>query len=123
MPTLDVTDLLLDPDFATTGLICIRNAEKVGEDGIAVQTPAQTTFTGVVTAGKGAVLVRQDGSSRTQDNILVHTTFRLRVSGAVYAADIVVFGGNQYTVSQVNDYSTYGRGFVAATCDLIPLTD
>ena len=122
MPTLDVTDLVLDPDFATTGLICIRSVEVVGEDGVAVQTPAQTPFTGVVTQGKGAKLDRLDGSSRTEDSILIHTPFVLRVSGVGYAADVVLWNGARYTVSQVNDYSTFGRGFVAATCDLQPLT-
>jgi hypothetical protein len=123
VPNLDVTDLLLDPDFATAGLICLRSQEVVGQDGVAVQTPAQQTFTGVVTAGKGAVLDRLDGASRTRDSILIHTTFRLRVSAAGYAADVVIWQGNRYTVSQVNDYSTFGRGFVAATCDLQALTD
>ena len=122
MPTLDVSDLVLDPDFATTGLIRVRSSEVVGADGIAVQTPAQTTFTGVVTQGSGAVLERLDGSSRARDSILIHTIYPLRESAAGYSADIVIWNGVSYTVSKVNDYSTFGRGFVAATCDRIPLT-
>jgi hypothetical protein len=36
-------------------------------------------------------------------------------------ADLVVWKGARYTVVNVDDYSHFGAGFVAATCDLIPV--
>lgn len=36
-------------------------------------------------------------------------------------ADIATWQGRDYTAANVNDYSHFGRGFVAASCDLLPL--
>lgn len=122
MPLLDVTDVLLDPDFLDTSPMCLRNAQAVGNDGIAVNTPVQTPFFGVVTSLNGSVLQRVAEGSRITDTITVHTPFRLIAGQVGFDADVVLWGGLHWTVTNVNDYSRYGRGFVAATCTLKELT-
>jgi hypothetical protein len=123
MPSFDVSDILLDPEWMTTNLVCVRSTETVGANGIGVETIKNTTFAGVVTSDQGDVLSRLEGSSRTAGNVLIHTRFVLRESHEGNAADMVIWNGVKYTVSKVNDYSSYGRGFVAATCDLLPMSD
>ncbi|MBV8159133.1 MAG: hypothetical protein JO278_15845 [Dyella sp.] len=122
MPLLDVSDILFDPDFADLTLTVTRNAQTVGNDGIAVDTPTTTPFVGVVTSSTGSVLHRVAEGARISDTILIHTRFKLIDGQAGYDADIVNWQGLQWTVTNVNDYSTYGRGFVAATCTLKQLS-
>lgn len=122
MPRLDVSEILLDPDFVTLGLICKRNAIVVGVDGMAVQQQTIKTFAGVVTNDRGDMLRRLIEGERIEGSINIHTRFVLRAGTPGYSADIVTWLGNDYTVTSIADYSTWGRGFVAANCTLIPLS-
>ncbi|CAJ0701584.1 hypothetical protein LMG19089_02875 [Ralstonia edaphis] len=122
MPFLDVTDVLLDPDFLDTTLSVTRNAQTIGNDGIAVDTPTTTGFFGVVTSLNGSVLQRVAEGAHIEDTITIHTPFKLIDGQAGYDADVVNWQGLQWTVTNVNDYSTYGRGFVAATCTMKQLS-
>lgn len=117
MPFLDVSDVLLDPDFADTNLICERNAQSIGNDGVAVNVTTMETFTGVVTAFKGDLTnIRPDGAY-VAGSIQIYTVFKLRMAGADVSPDIVTARGKRYTVKDIGDYSTYGSGFVWAICE------
>ncbi len=122
MPFLDVTDVLLDPDFLDTTLSVTRNAQTVTDGGIAVDAPTTTGFYGVVTSLNGSVLQRVAEGAHIEDTITIHTPFKLIAGQAGYDADVVNWQGLQWTVTNVNDYSTYGRGFVAATCTMKQLS-
>jgi len=122
MPQLDVSDVLLDPDFIDKSLICNRMAQTVGNDGIAVDTPTSMPFSGVVTNDTGDILMREAQGERLEGSITIHSKFRLTDGTNSYSADQVVWLGATYTVTRVANWSTYGRGFVAATCDLVPLS-
>ena len=127
MPAFDMSDILLDPDLVELDLVCTRNAQTVGDDGIASIT--STTFTsqsippffGVVTAVKGSELDRNADGERITGSILIVTPFRLIDGKTGFTADIVTWDGNQYTVTNVQKYSKYGSGFVEAACELRPL--
>jgi galactose-6-phosphate isomerase len=114
MALLDVSDVLLDPDFADS-LQCERITKTVGDDGIAVETKISKRFGGVVTNDTGDKLRRLAEGECVEGNILVHCRFKLQTG------DIVLFMARRYTVSALLDWSHFGRGFNAATCDLIPL--
>ena len=122
MAQLDVTDILADPDFMDTGLECERLTQTITGDGLAVNTPTILPFSAVVTSDKGDMLVRLATGERAEGSITVHTRFTLNDGSTGQTADIVRWRGRRYTVTLVNDYSHFGRGFVAATCDLIPLS-
>lgn len=122
MALLDVSDILLDPDFMDRGLICNRMTQSVDDRGRAHNAVTGTPFAAVVTSNSGDVLARGADGSRITGSITLHTRFRLRDGGDGADADEVVWQGRTYTVSAVNDYSHFGRGFVAATCDLKPLS-
>ena len=121
MALLDVSEILLDPDFMDIGLTCTRSVQTVGDNGRPSVTETVTPFAGVVTSDKGDILERLAGAERKKGSILIHTIFQLTAGSGDTAADIVTWRGKQYTVSNVNDYAHFGRGFVCATCDLLPL--
>lgn len=121
MPLLDVSEVLLDPDFADS-LVCTRQSQTVGNDGMAVNTTTDTDFVGVVTAASGNNLVRTPEGAYTTGDLCIVTPYRLRTSATGDGvADVVTWNGARYTVTQVNDYSRYGAGFVWAVADIIPL--
>ncbi|OWT69215.1 MULTISPECIES: hypothetical protein [unclassified Achromobacter] len=120
MPFLDVTDVLLDPDFFDS-LVCTRNVQTVGDDGLATNVGTDTPFIGVVTSDSGDILERMATGSRVKGSILVCTKFRLVESAPGIDADVVTWDGSRYTVTNVNNYSRYGAGFVEAYCTLIPV--
>lgn len=121
MAFLDVSDILNDPDFMDTGLVCERNIQSIGEDGMAVNGQTLLKFSGVVTSDNGDLLERGGDGERIKGNINIHTRFPLDDGNSINGADIVQWKGRRYTVTVVNDWSHFGRGFVVATCDLIPL--
>jgi len=122
MALLDVTDVLLDPDFMDTGLVCERIAQTVNDDGMGVNTTTLTPFAAVVTNDSGDILERIAAGERIKGSITLHTKFSLQDGANGLTADVVRWKGRRYTVSNVADYSHFGRGFVAANCDLIPLS-
>jgi galactose-6-phosphate isomerase len=122
MPLLDVSDVLLDPEFMDLTLSVTRNAQTVGNDGIAVLSSTTTPFFGVVTSLNGSVLTRVAEGERISDTITIHTKFKLIDGQSGYDADVVNWQGLQWTVTNVNDYSTWGAGFVTATCTLKQLS-
>lgn len=122
MPLLDCSDVLLDPDFCDTTLVCQRNVQGVDDSGRGYVKSSNTRFAGVVTSDKGELLQRGAVGEHATDNISVITRFKLRNAGIGADADIVQWNGKRYTVTKVNDYSTYGLGFIEAVCEMIPLS-
>jgi galactose-6-phosphate isomerase len=121
MPLLDVAEILLDPDFVDS-LVCARNTQTVNDSGIATDTAATIPFYGVVTNNSGDLLLRLAEGSRISGSITVHSQFLLQAGSDGQDADIVTWNGRQYTVTNVGDWSRFGRGFTAANCELIPLS-
>jgi hypothetical protein len=123
MPTLDVSDVLDDPDFADDSLICLRNSQTMGSDGRVVSTPpVLIPFSGVVTAMGGQELLRKPDGEYNRATISVITRFTLYTGKPALSADVIQWGGNTYTVVQIDDYSRYGSGFVQATAELRELS-
>ena len=122
MARIDVSDLLLDPDFADTGIICERSSQIIGEDGIARNETKRIKFTGVVTPDTGDLLERLDEGERVKGRITIHSRFPLRDGAAGGSADIIVWKGKRSTVSRVSDLTNFGRGFTRASCDVIPFS-
>lgn len=122
MANLDVDDVLLDPDFFDSTLICTRLTQRVTTDGIARNSAVASGFSGVVFPKEGSALVRMPDGSRVHQTISIVTQFALQPQSINLAADLVTWQGNQYTVMHLDSYSNYGRGFVEATAELLPLS-
>ena len=122
MALLDVSDIVLDPDFADE-MICYRSTQTIGDNGRAINTdPQPLTFWGVVTEYDGDILERTAEGDRIRGSITVHSRFVLIEGSPSVTADIIEFRGRKYTVSKVDNYSHFGQGFIAAKCDLLPLS-
>jgi hypothetical protein len=122
VPRLDVSRVLLDPRFCDSTLQCERYTSSVDSNGRGVVGQTMVGFAGVITSDRGERLIRLPEGERASDTILVITRFKLRDAGTGVTADIVRWNGVRFTVVTVNDYSTYGRGFVEATCEMVPLS-
>lgn len=122
MPELDVNDVLLDPEFADTTLVCVRRTQTIDNHGVASEATTTIPFTGVVTSNAGDTLNVDENGTRIIGSILITTPFNLQMEGQNQGADHVRWNGREYIVDNLQDYSTYGRGFVIATCNLAPVT-
>ena len=121
MPQLDVSDVLLDPDFMYPGIICKRTEVIVGNNGRPQETTTSIPFNGVVTTNNGLNMDRRADGTLIKGAINIHTQFALTSGDAKTKADEITWKGKTYIVSQVLDNSHYGQGFIKATCELKPL--
>lgn len=120
MPTLDVTEVLLSPEFLDTTLVVKRSEQTVDNDGFAQNTVTQTQFAGVVTVDRSLEAKRMQAGQVINGAILIVTTYRLTSGNTGVDADIVTYRGREYRVTFVDPYTAYGAGFVQAHCELQP---
>ncbi|WP_416778192.1 head-tail adaptor [Xenorhabdus budapestensis] len=119
MPFLDMSDILLDPDFVDTSLVCHRNTQTTDEDGFTTNTAQSIPFAGVVTVDRALEARRMEAGQTISGAILIVTQFRLTQGQPGLDADIVTYQGRQYRVTFVDPYTAYGAGFVQAHCELM----
>lgn len=128
MPLIDVSDLLLDPDFAQA-LTIQRRVEVVGTNGRTTITP--TTISpapfGVIlpvdTAIGGNALERGSDQQHRGAALEVITKFRLQGPAPGFQPDVIVYDGNSYVVTIVNTLTRYGAGFMRAECSSMDSVD
>lgn len=120
MPTLDVTDVLFDPDFCDPTLIVTRNQQTVDHQGFASNTQVKKQFSGVVTVDRSLEARRMQAGQVITGAILVITTERLTQGQTERDADIVTYQNRDYRVTFADPYTAYGAGFVQAHCELLP---
>ena len=125
MPLLDVSDVLFDPDFMDTSLVCHRQVQTVDADNFTKNTPQDIPFSGVVTVDRSLEARRMMEGQKISGAILIVTQFRLTQgqpgtdSTPRLDADIVTYSGREYRVTFVDPYTRYGAGFVQAHCELV----
>jgi hypothetical protein len=119
MPLLDVTDILFDPDFCDTSLVCKRNWQATDCDGFTTNTEQISPFSGVVTVDRSLEARRMAAGQNITGAIFIATTFRLTQGQPGFDADIVIYQGREYRVTFVDPYTAYGAGFIQAHCELL----
>lgn len=125
MPQLDVTDVLLDPDFVDYSLVCHRQIQTMDEDNFPMNTAENVPFSGVVTVDRSLEARRMAAGQNIGGAILIVTQFRLTQGQPAgpdsprLDADIVTYNGRNYRVTFVDPYTSYGAGFVQAHCELV----
>lgn len=117
MPLLDVSDVLLDPDFADTVTV-YRQAVTVASTGRSTKVETTSTISAVVTPDRWATLQRQAEGANVSETITVITQFRLTAMVGDQDADEIVWNGKRYVVIAVGDCTRYGAGFVEASAAL-----
>lgn len=120
MPTLDVTDVLFDPDFCDPNLNFIRRETHIDEDGFVTTNEKTTSFSGVVTVDSSLEAQIRISGQLVSGRILIVTTTRLIAGETEKIGDIVTYQNRQYLVKFVDPYTAYGTGFVQAHCELMP---
>lgn len=121
MPLIDVSDLLVDPDFCEPVTI-YRRVQSVDTHGRSIISETSQTILAVVTAASANTLNRAPEGTRIEGAITVHSITPLAVATGSRDADELVWKGNRYVVTMLGDYSHYGQGFTVATCTLKPLS-
>lgn len=121
MPTLDVSDVLLDPDFMTKDLSCKRILLTIGDNGRPVKTEQTFQFSGVVTTNSGQNMDRRPDGTLIKDAITIHTKTPLTAGSKDQQADEITWKGKTYYVVQVLDNKHYGSGFNKVICDIKPV--
>lgn len=122
MAQLDVSDVLLDPDFISKGIDCKRTAVVPGGNGRPQTTVTNSKFNGVVTSNDGFKLDRRPDGTVIKGAINIHTRFVLTEGDASHQADEITWQGREYIVSQTLPNTQYGRGFIKAICILKPIS-
>ena len=122
MPLLDVSDLLSDPDFATT--FSVTRSSASADTGGINQVASVTTqnVIGVVQPANSSDLQRLPDAEYQKGALTIFTTFRLISGGAGQTADIIGWNGANYTVMTTDDWSQYGGpGYIKALVTLVDL--
>lgn len=121
MPLIDVSDVLLDPDFIEAGLVCARTPRTMDKGRAVDGVPVNATFAGVVVPDTGKVFERTPETTEILDAHLIFTQFRLQPADveANIDADVVTTTRGTYRVRKVMDWSQYGAGFVVALCERV----
>jgi hypothetical protein len=112
---IDVSELTLDPDFASTFSVVAR-AYSVGTNGRTSLVESTATATGCVQAGAGDSLDRLPEAVRLRDVIRVWTKTPLKLESPGQYADLVVWQGRRYVAQLIDDHGHWGEGFVRAVC-------
>lgn len=118
MPNLDVSDVLLDPDFSQA-IIVQRNRIRVSDQGLGVSDSVQVQIVATVVPASSLDLNRLADADLLKGKIRIFTQFPLSTGDDTITADIVFWNDRQYTISTVDDYTNFGVGFVDATADLL----
>jgi len=124
MPFLDMSDVLMDPDFLDMSLFCHRQVQTRDADNFATNTPQEIPFAGVVTVDRALEARRMAAGQNISGAILIVTQFRLTQgqpatdSSDALDADTVIYNRREYRVTFVDPYTCYGAGFVQAHCEL-----
>jgi galactose-6-phosphate isomerase len=122
MPTLDVSDIPLCVEFSDTFQI-VRRPETISQSGRSVTSQVIATATGTIYPTGDNSLVRQADYELGRRTITCVTNYRLQMAAPGYQPDLVLYRGNQYVVSTVEDFSAFGAGFVVAECSSIIAID
>lgn len=127
MPQIDVTRLTRSPMIAGSAFQVQRRRQVVNRFGETVTRTTLLDGVGAVYPSGDNSLVRQADYEVQANTITVVTTFRLQGAAAVgstnYLPDLVIWNGNPYLVSTVNDFSQYGAGFIEAECSSQSMVD
>jgi hypothetical protein len=122
MARIDVDGLLDDPDFQDEFTV-VRSMETVGTDGLASFVSTTFIASGVIQPASGRSLLLLPDSARVQGAIEIWTKDSLHMNDGYYAADIVSWQNRSYIVSNSEDFTNFGAGYVHVICTLHKLTD
>lgn len=120
MASIDITELLDDPDFSDTFFLR-RQHQTIDSSGLAHNTETSVACDGVCFPGGGNKLIRTRDGDRVEADMTIVTRTILHDGRGGEPADNVEWMGKRYVVTLVEDYANWGGGFVQARCNLLDL--
>lgn len=123
MPTLDVSDVLISPEFADVVTV-YRRAENVNIYGEAVPSmqPIPNVWA-VITSRDPNDLEREDASETQRRSYSIITRFQLQGPTPGKLPDYVKFQGSYHVITNVEPYNRYGGGLVEAVMTSVDYID
>lgn len=116
MARVDVSDLLLDPDFQDSIQI-VRRLSSVNEYGEMEMVERCRAASAVVQGNEIENLDRLPEGARLSDIITVYYRGKLYPERPGGYADVVLWAGNRYQVRDVTEnYMNWGAGWTKARC-------
>ena len=117
MPTVDVTDILIDTDIADQAFVVLRRQEIVNNFGESTVRVSNANAVGSVQPKGDNSLMREADYDAQASTIIVVTTFRLHgvskgPANTQYKPDIIFWQNNFYEVVNVMNWSPFGAGFI-----------
>lgn len=123
MATLDVADILDDPEFQSTAQL-VRIDQAVGSNGRLVSTPqAAVNITGCIQPAGNQEYQLFPELGRVTGTLSFYTKAALRGKGATHAPDQILWQGQTYIVMGANDWGNYGQGYIMAMLQLKDLLE
>jgi hypothetical protein len=127
MPMLDFSRVLTNPTLIDSFSV-IRRTEVVNDYGLSTVTPQTLSgLYGVVYPSNENDLKRFPDLEIQSKALTVITQFALRgesqCQGTEFQPDLVVWGGDNFLVRELEDWSRYGPGFILAICTSIDNVD
>jgi galactose-6-phosphate isomerase len=123
MPTIDMSEVLLSPEFMDTVTI-YRRTQQVSDFGemTTVNKPFYNVGVVVTTTPPNALL-RGEDEQNEPNTFTIISTFRLQGPTTNTQPDLVLYLGNQFIIDSVEEYTRYGSGFVEARMSSIDYSD
>lgn len=120
MASLDVSDVLDDPDFRRDDLVLIRRYVEMQDDGLATGLPGAILFSGVVIPDGGKDLVQTPEGNMVSGDVTVFTRLMLSAGTGETDADLIDVDGDRYHVVNAQPYR-FGSGYTRAVCKQITI--
>ena len=120
MALIDVSELLIDPDFTDPAIriTCVTQYDAYGKAQI---TETSQNITAVIQSGTQGELEKFPEGSKLSDSIVVYYRGELRMCNSGGLSDIIVWQGRRYQVADVDgDHLNWGAGYTRAICTLEP---
>lgn len=117
---ISLVELMADPDLVES-VTRIQRVQTTNSYGETTVTPTSSSILAVVTSPSKPGVMRFEDAQTYADVIRVVTASPLNGAVAGQQPDQIVWKGQTYIVSMVNDYQSFG--FSDAICKLVDLQD
>lgn len=115
MANIDVSSLLLDPDFINP-LVLIHRTSTVDDYGKLSLVETQVNTYGSVQPTTGKQLSRLPEALQTSDVRTFYIKAEILCDGSSQYPDIILFGGYRYEVKAQSPWLNWGAGWNEAIC-------
>jgi len=116
MALIDVSELIIDPDFADA-FIQIKRSAAIDDKGRMTLTETPSNRTGVIQGINDDVLKRFPEAADFIEGITVWCQSQLEVESPSGYCDVVVWNGQRYLVKIIDqNFMNFGAGWTSAIC-------